>query len=122
MGGAYMGQLESEAAAAEVTVLARDVTAMLANRPPRDENAPPFSRELLSLSPWLLALALHAGKAPRSSSAPALSLGDLPGRIGLLSTRVPEGALRNTLVALRSAIERIAWSGQRVAELRTEEA
>lgn len=122
MGGAYMGQLESEAAAAEVAVLARDVTTTLANRTSHDENAPPFSRELLSLSPWLLTLALHAGKAPRSSSAPDLSLGDLPGRIGLLSTRVPEGALRNTLVALRSAIERIAWSGQRVAELRTEEA
>jgi nitronate monooxygenase len=123
MSGAYMGEFEAETAGAEITALVRDVVAMLARRPPRNADAPPFSRELLNLSPWLLALAAYSAQPSAVSPRPEMSPADLGGRIGLLSTRVPEGPLRNVLVALRAAVERLpAAPGRRIVELRTENA
>ena len=123
MGGAYMGLLEEADAGAEARALARDITALLGRRGAgRGENAPPFSRQLLNLSPWLLALSSFAASgAWPTSSEHALSLADLPGRIGMLSTRVPDGALRRTLVGLRAAVERML-PAERPEQRRTEEA
>jgi hypothetical protein len=97
-----MGLLDEEAAAEEVAKLANEAVALLAATGSRNDNAPPFSAELLSLSPWLLPL-LRPGAAGRSAPS-----GGLAGRIGLLAARVPEGMLRQRLVALRVAMDRIA--------------
>jgi nitronate monooxygenase len=102
MGGEYMGLLDEEAAAEEAAKLANEAVALLAATGSRNDNAPPFSAELLSLSPWLLPL-LRPGAAGRSAPS-----GGLAGRIGLLAARVPEGMLRQRLVALRVAMDRIA--------------
>jgi nitronate monooxygenase len=110
MGGAYMGQLEAADADAEARALVRDIATLLSHhRRNRGENAPPFSREFLILSPWLLALASFGSAAHPLPPSPerSLALEALPGRIGLLSTRVPDGPLRHTLVGLRAAVERI---------------
>ncbi|MBN9314571.1 MAG: nitronate monooxygenase [Devosia sp.] len=113
MGGTYMGMMDAAAAGDEAAKLAGALAAVLAQRPPRDANAPPFSSEALDLSPRLLALTLLAGgRQARTLSPPMqpdVSPADLSGRIGLLSARVPEGALRTALVSLRSALERTVW-------------
>jgi hypothetical protein len=98
------------------------VIAMLDRRPPRDRAAPPFTRELLNLAPSLLGLASHAGRTVRPLADTDPAPGAVEGRIGLLSTRVAEGALRHALVTLRAAVERMAGPGQPVGELLTEEA
>ena len=92
----------TEAAAEEAENLANEAVTLLAGTGSRNENAPPFSAELLSLSPWLLSL-LRPGAVVRSATS-----GGLAGRIGLLAARVPEGVLRQRLVALRIAMDRIA--------------
>ncbi|MBN9308279.1 hypothetical protein, partial [Devosia sp.] len=113
MGGTYMGMMDAAAAGDEAAKLAGALAAVLAQWPPRDANAPPFSSEALDLSPRLLALTLLAGgRQARTLSPPMqpdVSPADLSGRIGLLSARVPEGALRTALVSLRSALERTVW-------------
>jgi nitronate monooxygenase len=122
MGGDYMGELAPDALAAELGPLLGEVIAMLARRPPRDRAAPPFTRELLNLAPSLLGLASHAGRTVRPLADTDPAPGAVEGRIGLLSTRVAEGALRHALVTLRAAVERLAGSGRQLVERRTEEA
>lgn len=105
MGGEYMGLLDEQEATEEAAKLANEAVTLIAARASRNENAPPFSAELLSLSPWLLSL-LRPDTGARNG-IPSASSDSLAGRMGLLAARVPDGALRQSLVALRRAMDRI---------------
>jgi nitronate monooxygenase len=107
MSGAYLGTLDRD----EVAVALREIAggllhvlrSGLAEKKAAQLDAPPFAADGYELAAWLLTLRELAG-AGEPASAPA-DLATLTRRLGDLVPRMPEGATREAMSALRRVLD-----------------
>jgi nitronate monooxygenase len=112
MNGAYVGQLEATEVAEEMEQLLAELRGLLPvmaerNVAPHNENAPPFTRDVVTLARWIMGLAAaweqpgigeQAGRAGGTATLPLE-------RLARVITGLPEGELRASLVSLRQWLQ-----------------
>ncbi len=108
--GVYMGTLEPD----ELTPVVRDVgagllhalRAALAGAAAGRSDTPPFAADAYPLAAWTLTLRAQAGTAkPIGPLAHPADLATLVRRIGDVVPHMPEGVLREAMIALRRVLE-----------------